>query len=758
MMRSQPTTPIQPWGPTPAAPPFPILESKLTPAPTRPGLVTRDNLLDWLEASAATPVIAISAPAGYGKTVLAAEWATRDPRPVVWLSIDQHDNDPTVLLTYLAVGLDRVEPIDPAVLGTLASRGTSISQTVLPRLGATLSSKALPVVLVLDDVHLLQDQEGLDAVAVLVDHLPPGSQLVVTSRGEPPLPVARWRAEGRLAELGPSELAMSPAEAGSLLAAVRVELPDAEVAQLTRRTEGWPVALYLAALSVKALPAEHPSGGGFGGRDRFLVDYLQSELLAHLSPTEVQFLTRTAVLDRLSGPLCDAVLDTPGSAAVLESLERSNLLVIPLDHQREWYRYHPLFRELLRGQLERHEPELVGELTRRAAHWCQQNGLPEAAIGYAMDAGDADRVARGVEQAVISVYRSGRLATVQRWFDWFDDHGLIQQYPAVAIQGAWIQALGGHAAAAERLADAAERGSYQGMLPDGSASIEGWRALLRAKLCRHGIRQMRADAELALTLIPVGSLWRAPAQLLLGISHLLAGGESVADGILAEAVELAEDTGATVAASVALAERGILAIGRQDWRAAETLIEQARQVVGTAHLEDCVTSIVLYAAGARVAVHHGNRDQADQDLARAKQLRPEATHALPYYAVQARLELIRAYLALTDVAAARTVLHEVDDLLRWRPDLGTLPHQASQLRSQLDQLGSDVIGAAPLTIAELRVLPLLATHLSFREIGQRLYVSQHTVKTQSMSIYRKLGVSSRGQAVQRVQEIGLLAR
>jgi LuxR family transcriptional regulator, maltose regulon positive regulatory protein len=433
MMRSQPTTPIQPWGPTPAAPPFPILESKLTPAPTRPGLVTRDNLLDWLEASAATPVIAISAPTGYGKTVLAAEWAKRDPRPVVWLSIDQHDNDPTVLLTYLAVGLDRVEPIDPAVLGTLASRGTSISHTVLPRLGATLSSKALPVVLVLDDVHLLQDQEGLDAVAVLVDHLPPGSQLVVTSRGEPPLPVARWRAEGRLAELGPSELAMSPAEAGSLLAAVRVELPDAEVAQLTRRTEGWPVALYLAALSVKALPAEHPSGGGFGGRDRFLVDYLQSELLAHLSPTEVQFLTRTAVLDRLSGPLCDAVLDTPGSAAVLESLERSNLLVIPLDHQREWYRYHPLFRELLRGQLERHEPELVGELTRRAAHWCQQNGLPEAAIGYAMDAGDADRVARGVEQAVISVYRSGRLATVQRWFDWFDDHGLIQQYPAVAI-------------------------------------------------------------------------------------------------------------------------------------------------------------------------------------------------------------------------------------------------------------------------------------------------------------------------------------
>jgi LuxR family maltose regulon positive regulatory protein len=756
MMRSQPTIPVQPWGPTLAAPSFPILESKLTPPPTRPGIVSRVRLLDWLEASAATPVVAMSAPAGYGKTVLAVEWAKRDPRPFVWLSIDRHDNDPAVLLTYLAVGLDRAEPIDPAVLGVLASRGASITRTVLPRLGAALASKALAVVVVLDDVHLLDDQEGLDALAVLVDHLPPGSQLAVISRGEPPLPMARWRAEGRLAELGPGELAMDPAEAGSLLAAARVELPDGEVEELTRRTEGWPVALYLAALSVKAQPAANRVG--LSGRDRFLVDYLQSELLAHLPTERVAFLTRTAVLDRLSGPLCDAVLGTTGSAAVLASLERSNLLVVPLDRQREWYRYHQLFRELLRGELERSEPELVGELTRRAAKWCAHHGLAEAAIDYAMDAGDADLVARGVEQAAIGVYRSGRLATVQRWFDWFDDHGLIQQYPAVAVLGAWIQALGGHAAAAERWAAAAERGSYAGLLPDGSASIEGWRALLRAKLCRHGVAQMRTDTELALTLIAVGSLWRAPAQLLLGISQLLAGDLGVADDVLAEAVEVAEDTGATLAASVALAERAILAIGRKDWQDAETLVEQARSLVIKAHLEDCPTSIVVYAAAARVAIHHGNRDQADQDLARARQLQPQATHALPYYAVQARLELIGAYLALSDVAGARTVIREVDDLLRWRPDLGILRDQADRLRSQLDHLRGDAVGMSPLTTAELRLVPLLATYHSFREIGQSLHLSQHTVKTQALSIYRKLGVSSRGQAVQRVQEIGLLAR
>jgi LuxR family maltose regulon positive regulatory protein len=319
-----------------------------------------------------------------------------------------------------------------------------------------------------------------------------------------------------------------------------------------------------------------------------------------------------------------------------------------------------------------------------------------------------------------------------------------------------VQALGGRAAAAERWADAAERGSYQGTLPDGS-SIDGWRALLRAKLCRHGVTQMRADAELALTLIPVDSLWRAPAQLLAGISHLLAGDLDVADDLLAEAVEVAKDTGATVAATVALAERAILALGRQDWRDAEILVEQARSVVNMAHLEAFATSVVLYAAGARVAIHQGNVDQADHDLARAQQLRPQATHALPYYAVQARLELIRAYLALTDVASARTVLREVDDLLRWRPDLGTLPDQADQLRSQLDPLGGAVIGTGSLTIAERRLLPLLPTHHSFREIGQHLHLSQHTVKSQAMSIYRKLGASSRGQAVQRARTLGLLA-
>jgi LuxR family maltose regulon positive regulatory protein len=252
------------------------------------------------------------------------------------------------------------------------------------------------------------------------------------------------------------------------------------------------------------------------------------------------------------------------------------------------------------------------------------------------------------------------------------------------------------------------------------------------------------------------SLMRAPALLVLGMAHLGAGAPEQADDILADTVEVAEDAGATVAAVDALAERAILAMRREDWHEAEILVEQARGVIREARLDDYVTTILLYAAAARVAIHRGDVPPALEHLARAQALRPQMTHALPFYAVQTRLELIRAYIALTDVAGARTVLREVDDLLRRHADLGILGSEADELRSQLETMRADVIGASSLTAAELRLLPLLATHHSFRELGERLHLSPHTVKTQAIAIYRKLGVSSRSQAIQHAQDLGLL--
>ena len=292
-------------------------------------------LVERLLASEAAPIVCVVAPAGYGKTTLLAQWAERKGGRVTWVSVDRRDNGPVVLLTYIAVALDRVEAIDQEVLQALAAPRVSVVATVVPRFASAISAMTEPVAVVLDHVELLDSQECLDAVAELAMRLPTGSQLLLASRRTPPLPVALLRAQGQMVEIGADELAMDQQEARALLEGAGVGLADAEVAELVGRTEGWPVGLYLAALALQAGGQQHPSGLGV---HRFMADYLRSELLAHLPPELMTFLTRTAVLERLSGPLCDAVLATSGSGRVLESLEDSNLLVVPLDRQRQWYR------------------------------------------------------------------------------------------------------------------------------------------------------------------------------------------------------------------------------------------------------------------------------------------------------------------------------------------------------------------------------------------------------------------------------------
>jgi LuxR family maltose regulon positive regulatory protein len=731
-----------------------LVESKLHPPPARPGIVARTGLVERLLAADAAPVVCVVAPAGYGKTTLLAQWAERTARRVGWVSVDQRDNDPAVLLTYIGAALDRIEPIDPRVVQALAGPGGSVVGAV-SRLAGAMAAMTQPVALVIDHVELLENRECLDLVAELAAQLPAGGQLLVASRARPPLPVALLRAKGQVVELGAKELAMDHQDARALLEGAGVELDDAEVDELVARTEGWPVGLYLAALAHTAGggPRRHP-WAGFTGDDRFMADYLWSELLVQLPPERVAFLTRTAVLERLSGPLCDAVLDTTGSNEVLAWLEAANLLLVPLDRQRRWYRYHHLFRELLSAELARREPELVPALHARTASWCEANGLPEAAIDHAQAAGDPDRVARLVWELALPAYGAGRVATTRRWFGWFQDQGLLGRYPPVAVLGAWLQALVGEPVAAERWADAAEQGPVAGTLPDGS-TVQSYRALLRALLCRHGVDRMRADTRGALDELGPGSQWRPTAQLLEGIGYLLAGQADQADPILAHAAEVATEAGALPAAAIALAERSLVAMHHQHWQQATTLAEQAQGVVRAGALDGYVASALVHAVAARVAVHQGDLPRAQQQLARATRLRPLLTYALPYLAVQTLLELGRACLALDDTPGVRVVLRHARDILRRRPDLGILPTQVDELRSQLDTRRGAVQGVSSLTPAELRLLPLLATHLSFADIGERLFVSRHTVKTQAVSIYRKLGASSRSQAVQRAQQLGL---
>jgi LuxR family maltose regulon positive regulatory protein len=719
--------------------------------------VPRETLISLLEERAdSIPIVFLSAGPGWGKTTLLAEWASRSRRPFAWVSVDEHDNDPILLLTYVATALNRLSPLDPAVFDALATPGASVEAKVVPRLGAALASIDRPVVLALDDLHLLHDRHCLDALAALTRHVPAGSQLTLSARGGPALPPAALRARGLAIDVGPDELRLDTEGAGRLLGGAGVDLPAVELAELADHAEGWPAGLYLAALSIRTRGASVETPAAFAGSDRLVADYLRSELLAHLSLDEARFLTRTAVLERMSGPLCDAVLESSGSAAILESLERTNNFLVPLDRERQWYRYHHLFQELLRAELEHDEPELAPRLLGHAVEWCAANGQLEAALGYAQEAGDVDRAAKLFEMCGPLVYQTGRIATTERWLGWLEAHGAMERNAAVAALGSAVAGTWGRPAEALRLADVFERATYEGSLPDGSASVDSWRALVRAQLCRRGVAQMRADAEFSVRTLAPGSFNRPNAGLQLAFAVWLGGEDDEADDVFADVAEEGLEMGTLEAAALALAERAAIAAARGAWVEAEESVDRALQITRRSRMEEYPTTTFVYALAARVALHRGAAERAQELLARAQRLRPRLTYSVPFFAVQTRLELARAYLTLADAGGAWTMLREIEPILRRQPDLGRLPAEVEELRASLKTMRAKSPGASTLTAAELHVLPYLATHLTFPEIAERLYLSRHTVKSHAMAIYRKLNVTSRNDTVERAHALGLL--
>jgi LuxR family maltose regulon positive regulatory protein len=379
--------------------------SKLRRPVARPGTVRRSSLIERLARDDSRLIVSVVAPAGYGKTTLLSQWAERNGQAFAWVSVDEADNDPKVLLTYVTKALDAIEPVGGRVFDALASPTSSVPGSVVPRLGAALASMTTPLVLILDDVHALHNSECRAALSVLADHVPAGSRLAFAGRDQPPLRTARLRAEGRITEIGPGDLSLTYEEASALLRAAEVALGADDLAALHRQTEGWPAGLYLAALCLREGGSVQSAGISVGGDHRFVSEYLESEFLARLSPQQRVFLTQTAVLERLCGPLCEAVLDRPGSAGSLDEMARSNMLLVPLDQRGQWYRYHHLFRDMLLAQLERQAPALIPVLRRRAAGWHLRNEMPEAALEYFIAAGDAEAAARLTEGLWLPAYR-----------------------------------------------------------------------------------------------------------------------------------------------------------------------------------------------------------------------------------------------------------------------------------------------------------------------------------------------------------------
>jgi LuxR family maltose regulon positive regulatory protein len=730
--------------------PVPLVASKVTPPVPRPGSVTRTALIDWLGAKADVPIIAVVAPAGYGKTTLLRQWAEHDPRPFAWLSVDARDNDPAVLLTYLAAAIDQIVPVDPGVFRSLSAPHSDLS-TVVPRVLQACGPPSQSAGLVIDDLHLLDDDSCGNLIADVVDRMPAGWQVALAGRGPLPPPVARIRGEGRIAELAAGDLAMDDEEAAALLRSVDVDLRPPVIAELNRQVEGWPVALYLAGLAILSEPDLDPTADVAIGASRFVSDYTRSEVLAHLSADDVEFLMCTSILDKLSGSLCDAVVRTTGSGDRLDRLERANMLLTPLDLTCTWYHCHHVLREVMYAELERRDQARIPTLRHRAADWYETHDMPELAIEQAMALGDAERVCAIANAWAQRFYQRGRAATARRWFDWVEAHIPIETQPSFAMTGALAHLVDGRAVAAERWLDSAQRGATQH-----GPVLRGRVAMLTALACRDGVATMLRDALEATDLVPPDDPYHGLTLLTLGSAHLIAGQRTRADAVLADAADVAEDAGAQPTAAIALAQRALLALDERRDADARALAEQACALVDEAGLDEYGISALTYAVVARARLEQGDATTAKHALSWAQRLQAHLNHSLPWYTVQVRLEIARCHRMLADVSGARAVLREAVKVVRRRPDLGTLVDDITALQQQLDSLRANLAGASSLTAAELRLLPMLATHLSFREIGERLYISANTVKTEAISIYRKLGVTCRSEAIDHARQLGLL--
>ena len=435
----------------------PLLETKLHIPWWRRGLVARPRLSDRLNRGAESALTLVSAPAGFGKTTLLTEWlaaAPADGRSVAWLSLDQRDNDPVLFWTYLVAALKTAQGPGADALSFLEPPQPP-NEAGLVTLLNDLNAVPNDVVLVLDDYHVIDARDVREGMAFLLEHLPPRIHLVIAGRADPALPLARLRGRGELAEIRAADLRFTPAEAAAYLNEVMgLALTAADVAALEGRTEGWIAALQLAALSLQGRSDTAAFIAGFAGDDRYIVDFLAEEVLQRQPGHVQQFLLQTSILDRLSGPLCDAVTGQGGGQDKLAALERGNLFLVPLDDRRRWYRYHQLFADVLHARLRDEQPGDVPGLHRRASGWCEQNGEPSEAIRHALAAGDFERAADLAELAIPAMLRSRQEAAVLGWLELLPGE-VVRVRPVLSVGFAGALLAGGEFEGVEaRLRDA----------------------------------------------------------------------------------------------------------------------------------------------------------------------------------------------------------------------------------------------------------------------------------------------------------------
>ncbi len=723
--------------------------------------MVRESLIDALSEGPSLPLTLVYGPAGSGKTMLVAQWgaSVREERRVAWLSLEADDNDPARFWMYVIEALRSVVPgIGEASLAMLRAPGVNLAQEALPALINELADVSKQFALVLDDYHAIEDERIHEGMASLIEHLPTTLRIVMTSRGEPPLRVGTLRARAQLNEIDAGQLRFSLSEAESMLNDVHgLDLTPDIVKRLHDRTEGWAAGLYLAVLSMRGREDASSFVESFTGSDRRVVDYLAAEVLGEQREAELDFLLHTSVLDRFCGALCDAVTGARDSRGMLDRIERVNYFLIPLDPRHEWYRYHHLFGELLRHELERGEPRRAAELHRLAGRWFLDAGMVSEAIGHLTAAGELDAASELIADHWLAFTNAGQRETVARWMDQLP-RGYIASDGRLCLAQARTALTVGERDEVLRWVDLATQAPTNN--PGDDAELGEEATVVRAAAWQL-LGDMGQAEQLAGRLAPLdgSSIWHSLAACLLGTSARSFDANDDAQALFETALELGSSSPNFIVSMIALGRLALIAADRGDWRGCSARIEAAFDVVRANGLEEYWICSSAHIARGRLFRHDRRPTEAGAELERAVSLAQRGAGLVEWSYALTTLAELRCELG--DRRAARELVLEARELLSSAPEPGTL---VLRLVGQLERalrLVVDLSGARPvvtdeLTAREQTVLGLLPTGLSAREIADELGISRDTVKTHTKRIYQKLGVSSRRSAVARGRDLGLL--
>jgi ATP/maltotriose-dependent transcriptional regulator MalT len=730
-----------------------LVEPKLMLPRVQPGMLRRSRLLEMLDDGAALTVV--NAPVGYGKTTLVRLWCIERPEAVIWLTLDGADDDPVRLWAHLATAVERLgEDLGRRALTALGTRGVPV-ETAVDELMNGLVAYGRPVTIVLDDLNAVGSESSLRSIAHAIKRLPANVRLLALTRSDPGIDLARLRARGALAEIRVRELAFSLDEARQLIEREGIELSAESVELLVKRTEGWPAGLYLAALWLRDVEDSDAGVRELAGSARQIADYLTEEVLAALAPGNKDFLLRTSVLERFTPVLCDAVLGREDSAEVLSELAHSNMFLVALDERGEWYRYHHLFGELLQLEV---GPEDTRALRRRAAAWCRAHGHVEDAIEYAAAAGDAETVAELLVEHDREFVWGGRVAQLLRWVLWLPPE-LLMEHPSLPAAGAFASALLARPEVdVQRLlavAELARRERPELWMPHVEAVVEVTRALAiergdvggAVEHARGAVKAARAGADT----LSVGVL------AILAHALFFAGELDESWRIALQAVERPDAPDRPEGYVVSLGLLALLDAEQGRTEAAEAWAGQAITFARTSFHADSWRVSLAHLGLALACVANGRLDEAEREALRGERLRrspqPTVGHA------HALLVLAKVRAARSRLEPAATTLKRARRMIAEFPDPGRLPAIAATVEEDLITARAAAANGRVVerpTAAELTVLQCLATGLSRREIGAELYISLNTVKTHTRELYRKLGASSRAEAVAKAEALGLL--